>query len=185
MLGQDPELEELVDAVDGQEAGVGGGELGRHRHLDRVCRHHRLGEDLADEDLAGEDLAGEDRLDPRHPVGPQSHLDARGLADELGHGSELAGVEVDGGEEDLAVLLVLLVLLAVHQPADPGREAPLQRRLADQRVASDQQRDASRCIASPRETRRGEAGEEGVGGRVIRATSSPTSSSVNFIPTVP
>ena len=105
MHGQDPELEELVDAVDGQEAGVGGGELGRHRHLDRVCRHHRLGEDFA-----GEDLAGEDRLDPRHPVGPQSHLDARGLADELGHGSELAGVEVDGGEEDLAVVLVLSLI---------------------------------------------------------------------------
>ena len=35
VFGEDPRLEELVDAVDGQEARVGGGELGRHRHLGR------------------------------------------------------------------------------------------------------------------------------------------------------
>ena len=33
MLGKDPGLEELVDAVDGQVARVAGGEVGGHWHL--------------------------------------------------------------------------------------------------------------------------------------------------------
>ena len=71
--------QELLDTVpvDRQVASdAGGGELRRHG-----------------------DLLGEDPLDDGHAVGPHRHLDPESLTDQVGHCAQLAGVEVDGSQE--------------------------------------------------------------------------------------
>ena len=83
MLGEDPGLEQLLDAVNRQEAGNGSRQRGCDRHLDSVLGHHGL----------GEDLLREDPLDDGHRVGPHTHLDVERLTHEVRHlGSVLSRI---------------------------------------------------------------------------------------------
>ena len=73
VFGEDSGLEELMDAVDGEEASVVSREMLSDRNLDRVLSHNTL----------GEDVLGEDPLDDGHAVGADTHLDVDCLTNQL------------------------------------------------------------------------------------------------------
>ena len=108
VLGEGPALQELVDAVNGQVAREGRGQISGHWHLNGVAGHDlgnnpRLRNRLARERkvtyLLVEDLLGEDGLHPAHGTRSDGDLHAQGCADEVADGGQLLRVEVDGDQE--------------------------------------------------------------------------------------
>ncbi len=102
VLGEGAALEQLVDAVDGEEALHAGAQALRHGHLHRVRRHHLLAEHVLKirEKSFGRRIQvasveaiflylREDGLHSGEVVCPDRHLHAKGLADEVAHWPQL------------------------------------------------------------------------------------------------